>query len=337
MDAETLEMLRTSLGHVLAEDDGTPLAARLEALGWDEVVADDRAVALACCSRPRARRWRPTTRSTRWSPPTSPTWSTSTWARRVVVLPDTVAPGAAATEAGGASRSTASRLRRPTGADRVVVAVGPDAGPIRLGTVAGDHPGVAADAIEGFDPDLGLVHLHGPVPAADVAWADGDASEAWQRGLATARRALAAELVGVGRRTVAFAVAYAIDRRQYDRPIGSFQAVQHRLAEAHVGVVSAAGLVVEAGGVGDGWSALVAKCVAGRVCEEAARQAQQVFGAIGFTWEHDLHHLMRRGFALDALLGDWRRVEAAIGRRLRETGVVPRIGALWTDLPPHRM
>jgi len=53
-----------------------------------------------------------------------------------------------------------------------------------------------------------------------------------------------------------------------------------------------------------------------------------VYGAIGFTWEHQLHRGLRRGFLLDALLGDWRRLEIEIGADLERSGTVPRIGAL---------
>jgi alkylation response protein AidB-like acyl-CoA dehydrogenase len=86
--------------------------------------------------------------------------------------------------------------------------------------------------------------------------------------------------------------------------------------------------VAEAAADGSPWTALVAKALAGRAAEEACTQAQQVYGAIGFTWEHEHHRYLRRTYALDWLLGDWRTLEHQIGARLQETAVVPRIGDL---------
>jgi hypothetical protein len=57
-------------------------------------------------------------------------------------------------------------------------------------------------------------------------------------------------------------------------------------------------------------------------------QAQQCYGAIGFTWEHEFHRYLRRTYALDSMLGDWRTLEYAIGTHLQQTGTVPRIGEL---------
>jgi alkylation response protein AidB-like acyl-CoA dehydrogenase len=115
---------------------------------------------------------------------------------------------------------------------------------------------------------------------------------------------------------------------QYGKPIGVFQALQHRLASAHAMTVGAGHLVTEAGLDGDPWTAKVAKCMAGQTAEHACTQAQQCYGAIGFTWEHEFHHYLRRTYALDGMLGDWRTLEHQIGTRLQELGVVPRIGSL---------
>jgi alkylation response protein AidB-like acyl-CoA dehydrogenase len=75
-------------------------------------------------------------------------------------------------------------------------------------------------------------------------------------------------------------------------------------------------------------AATVAKALAGRAAETACTQAQQSYGAIGFTWEHDLHRYLRRAYVLDWMLGDWRTLEREIGTELIATGVVPRIGGV---------
>ena len=72
----------------------------------------------------------------------------------------------------------------------------------------------------------------------------------------------------------------------------------------------------------------VAKTLAGRAAEDTCTQAQQVYGAIGFTWEHEFHRYLRRVYVLDRLFGDWRTLEFEIGTELQATTTVPRIGAI---------
>jgi alkylation response protein AidB-like acyl-CoA dehydrogenase len=146
--------------------------------------------------------------------------------------------------------------------------------------------------------------------------------------VATGRYALAIELSAIADRVVANAVGYTKERHQYGRPIGSFQALQHRLAAAHASVVGAGNVAREAARSGDGWTAMVAKYLAGRAAEGACTQAQQSYGAIGFTWEHDFHRSLRRVYLLDRLFGGWRELEVEIGETLHRTGNVPKIGHL---------
>jgi putative ABC transport system permease protein len=87
-------------------------------------------------------------------------------------------------------------------------------------------------------------------------------------------------------------------------------------------------LVGEAFADGSPWTATAAKSLAGRGFEEVSRQCQQAYGAIGFTFEHDFHRFLRRGYLLDACFGDWRSLQEAIGRELATTRTVPRIGSL---------
>ena len=135
--------------------------------------------------------------------------------------------------------------------------------------------------------------------------------EAFDRGaLATA-----AELVGAGQRMVDMAVAYACEREQFGRPIGSFQAVKHRLADAQVALEFARPVVYRAAfSVADGASdrelhVSHAKAAASEAASLAAKAALQVHGAIGYTWEMDLHFWMKRAWALDAVWGGgaWHR------------------------------
>jgi alkylation response protein AidB-like acyl-CoA dehydrogenase len=121
--------------------------------------------------------------------------------------------------------------------------------------------------------------------------------------------ACAAQLVGVADRLLELGVAYASQRKQFGRPIGSFQAVKHLLANAKVRLEYARPLVYRAAwslAQGDsrrGLHVSMAKAEAGEAAALAARVALQVHGAIGYTWEQDLHIWMRRAWSLDLAFG----------------------------------
>jgi alkylation response protein AidB-like acyl-CoA dehydrogenase len=132
--------------------------------------------------------------------------------------------------------------------------------------------------------------------------------------------ATAAQLLGLGRRLREEAVAYAGQRRQFGKVIGSFQAVKHHLADVAVGLEFAAPLVYRAAySVSHGTSTAsrdvsAAKNAAGEAAHRAARTALQVHGAIGYTDELDLHLWLNRVWALRSAWGD----EGLHRTRLRE-------------------
>ncbi len=121
--------------------------------------------------------------------------------------------------------------------------------------------------------------------------------------------AAAAELVGTARRSFDMTLAYAKERVQFDVPIGSFQAIQHRLAECSLGVERAIAAVQYAALAVDGddpdrfRAAHVAKAAAGSAATRAAKDAQQVHGGIGYTWEHDTHLFTRHAYGSEHWLG----------------------------------
>jgi alkylation response protein AidB-like acyl-CoA dehydrogenase len=142
--------------------------------------------------------------------------------------------------------------------------------------------------------ELGFVELSG-VPVTRIGGATA-ARELLERGAV----AYAAELLGAGERVLEMAVAYAKDRVQFGRPIGSFQAVKHRLADALVDVEGMRSAVYWAAwclASGDAERSLAAS-TAKAWCSDAARRVAasglQVHGGIGFTWEHDLHLYLKR-------------------------------------------
>lgn len=166
--------------------------------------------------------------------------------------------------------------------------------------------------VRGLDPDLGLLRVSGAAVAA-TPWAGGE-PVAWDAAVATGQRALAHELVGASRAMLAAAREHAVERVQFGRPIGAFQAVRHRLAESLVAIEAAEAAAVAATDDGSPLTAALAKAVAGRSARTVARHCQQVLAGIGFTTEHPHHRHLRRVMVLDRLLGDSRSLTRSLGR-----------------------
>lgn len=135
---------------------------------------------------------------------------------------------------------------------------------------------------------------------------DGDAAGLIRR----ATLATSAQLVGLGQHVLDAAVSYASERRQFGKPIGSFQAVQHQLVDAALRLRFAAPMVYRAAWSLDEGSPDVdlhlamAKLYAAEAARLACRRSLQVHGAIGYTFELDLHLWMKRIWSLAAAWGD---------------------------------
>jgi alkylation response protein AidB-like acyl-CoA dehydrogenase len=139
----------------------------------------------------------------------------------------------------------------------------------------------------------------------------GDAGEALEGdripGISRVAAALAAELTGIAQRAMEMAVEYARDRKQFGRPIGSYQAVSHRCAQMLLETEGARSASYYAAWCGDAEpdTLPLASCMAKAYASDAGwrvcTSALQVHGGIGFTWEHDLHFFLKRA-KVDALL-----------------------------------
>jgi hypothetical protein len=143
--------------------------------------------------------------------------------------------------------------------------------------------------------------------------------------LAKGRLALGWWLAGSARAMLVLARQHAVDRVQFGRPIASFQAVRHRLAETLVAIEGAEATLFAAS---DDLSCLLAKAAAGQAALTAAKHCQQVLGGIGFTDEHDLHRHVKRAYVLDGLLGSARDLTREAGAVVRSLGHAPRLGNL---------
>lgn len=125
---------------------------------------------------------------------------------------------------------------------------------------------------------------------------------------------LAAEQAGAAARALEITVAYALEREQFGRPIGSFQALKHRMADLHVLVEaarSAAEAAVEPGADLARMSA-VAKVWCSRALSEVASEMIQLHGGIGITWAHPAHRYFKRAHASTELFGPPRQHLASL-------------------------
>ncbi|HEY2809049.1 MAG TPA: acyl-CoA dehydrogenase family protein [Steroidobacteraceae bacterium] len=145
--------------------------------------------------------------------------------------------------------------------------------------------------------------------------AEASAGAAIQHGLQRAQIALAAEALGGAERVLEMTVEYVKQREQFGRPVGSFQAIKHRLADMMVQVEAARSASWYAACVADeqegelAEAAAIAKSYCCDAFYDCAATAIQLHGGIGFTWEHDAHLYFKRARASATLLGTpaWQR------------------------------
>jgi len=127
--------------------------------------------------------------------------------------------------------------------------------------------------------------------------------------------AVAADSVGNARRVLGMTVGHVRQRRQFDRPIGSFQAVKHQAADMLVNLETSAALVDDAAralALEPSSCDLAVSLAKDHACELAARNAGtalQLHGGIGYTWEYDLHLYFKRALLNEFLFGEprWHR------------------------------
>jgi alkylation response protein AidB-like acyl-CoA dehydrogenase len=135
---------------------------------------------------------------------------------------------------------------------------------------------------------------------------DPEAYAAWRD---RAHVSIAAEMTGTARRIFDMALAYAKEREQFDRPIGSFQVIQHKLADMSLALQRATaavqyGAMTCDANAGDRTLAChSAKAAAGEAARRILKDGAQIHGGIGYTWEHDLHLYLRRATADEDTLG----------------------------------
>jgi alkylation response protein AidB-like acyl-CoA dehydrogenase len=175
--------------------------------------------------------------------------------------------------------------------------------------------------VVGVDPGLGLVQVTGL--GLDTTGQSEGVTVDWAAAVALGRLALAHELVGASRTMLELARQHALDRIQFGRPIASFQAVRHRLAETLVGIEMAEAALEAAWLDRSTDTAAMAKAVAGRAARTTAGHCQQVLAGIGFTAEHPLHRFVRRTLVLDGMFGTAASITRAQGAAMIDSRALP--------------
>lgn len=186
-------------------------------------------------------------------------------------------------------------------ADVAIVLASGERGPV-LALVALAQ-GVARDVLETFDNSRGAADLTFDGAEATILAEATDAFAAARDVLRRQAVVAAHEQVGGARKMMEAARDYALTRRAFGQPIGAFQSVKHRVAEDYVLVELARANAIHAAAVSDDAAqfpraAAAARLMATEAYDTVARDATQVHGGIGVTWEADMHLHQRRARSL---------------------------------------
>jgi len=207
-----------------------------------------------------------------------------------------------------------------------VLLVPGDGVPLRLYAVDATAAGVARTPLVSLDSTRPLADVTlDNVPGRPVATGE-QAARAVAAALTAGAGVLASELFGVAEQCLGMTVTYVKERHQFARPVGSFQALKHRLADVWVAVTQARAAAryaasCLAGGDPDTPVAVaLAKAACGDAAVLAAQECVQLHGGIGFTWEHPAHLLLKRAKSGSLALGTPDRHRAVL--------------ATLADLPP---
>jgi alkylation response protein AidB-like acyl-CoA dehydrogenase len=170
-------------------------------------------------------------------------------------------------------------------------------------------------------------------PSAQTRLLDAAAAKPlWEGVLDRGTLALAAQLLGLAQRMLDLGIDHAAQRKQFGKPVGSFQAVKHHMADVAVKIEFAepvlqhAAYAVARGKPQQAKHVSHAKLACGDAALLAARKSIQVHGAMGYTWEADLQMFMKRAWALDASWGDRAFHKARVAAAILADGARPGPG-----------
>jgi alkylation response protein AidB-like acyl-CoA dehydrogenase len=222
--------------------------------------------------------------------------------------PSAVATRATSTRGGWKLEGTALFVLDGHLADVVLVAARTPVG-LSLFHTRGDAPGLARTPLATLDRTRKQAKLEFAGVEATLIGEEGSAAPVLERVLHAAAAALAAEQVGGAQRCLDMAVDYAKVRVQFERPIGSFQAIKHKCADMLLDVEAARSAALYASTCVDeqhedlACAASTAKAFCSEAYVRCAAANIQIHGGIGITWEHPAHLFLRRAKTSEILFG----------------------------------
>jgi alkylation response protein AidB-like acyl-CoA dehydrogenase len=185
---------------------------------------------------------------------------------------------------------------------------------------------------QSVDPSRQLFRVDWTPGAATCVASGEQGSVLWAAAMNRGALGTAAQLLGLAKRMVDLAVDYSFERKQFGKPVGSFQAVKHLMANVAVQIEFAKGPLYRAAhAVAHGLPEQGAQVSHARLaCAEAAllaaKNAIQTHGAMGYTWEVDLQLFMKRAWALDKVWGDRGWHKARVREALFGGAILPGAG-----------
>jgi alkylation response protein AidB-like acyl-CoA dehydrogenase len=192
---------------------------------------------------------------------------------------------------------------------------------------------------QSIDPLRALFKVQSPLSQSTRIASGGLAQQVSQRVLARGTLYCSAQLVGLCARMIELATAYARERKQFGKPIGAYQGIKHQLATAQVKLEFARPVLYAAatlaGSLDERSQATLshAKIAAADAADLAARTSLQVHGAMGYSWEVDLHFYMKRAWALAGAWGDRGFHLQRLRSRVLEGGIPLGPGQTFEELP----
>jgi alkylation response protein AidB-like acyl-CoA dehydrogenase len=192
-------------------------------------------------------------------------------------------------------------------ADIVVVGARSGEGPVIVAVPAEHAHNERRPSVDRTRAFADLYFENVPVDAEAVIAVGQDAAALLDRIVDIGEIALAADAIGAAHRSLGMALEYAKQRQQFGRPIGSFQAIKHKLADMYVqstaadAAIEAAAKSIDRGDASARRRAAAAGLFGRKAAAHIAGESMQIHGGIGFTWEHDCHLLLKRT-KLDLLL-----------------------------------
>ena len=321
MDVDEVQLLNeTLLGLAAGERDGL-LTPALDAFGWRDVLAahPEEAISTLFDAQGRTGTWSAALHDVLAAD--VETFGITTPVSVVLPRPGRAHPGAARD---GRVSVDGILLGPRDETAMLVIAVG--CGSRERLVVAVEAEDLQIERREGLDPGLGVYAVSGTTGRMTVLAEDDRAEGWWEAAQARGRLALCRQIVAALSVMIEQARAHVSERVQFGRLVGTFQAVRHKLVEAHVATTAADYATSTAWESEDlGLAALTAKVVTGKAVGVTAANTQQLLAGLGFTAEHPFHRFMKRAIVLERMLGSSNELASELGRRLVDRGEAPRL------------